>query len=220
MILSYPSSFLFVHIEKAAGSSIQQALLPFAQVQPNSRLRRRLAWFGSMNRIGGLYRSLQFGEHATASEVKRCLPPEAYNSLFKFAFVRNPWDRLVSRYAHLLRSKDRKRHGFISGLEKFEDFLKWEMQRSSANQYSYVTDTEGNQIIDFVGHYETLAEDFAKVCVRLKIQAELPHANVSEHRDYRTYYSPETRDFVAKQFRRDIEMFGYDFDGLVQQPNA
>jgi hypothetical protein len=214
MILSYSSGFLFVHIEKAAGSSIQQALLPFANVAPNSRLRRRQAWLGPLNRVGGLYRALQFGEHATADEVKRCLPEDVYGSLFKFAFVRNPWDRLVSRYAHLLRSKDRRRHEFISSLEKFEDFLQWEIQRDSANQYPYVTDAQGNQIVDFVGHYETLAEDFAKVCAKLKIKAELPHANVSDHRDYRTYYSPETREFVAKQFRRDIEMFDYDFDGL------
>jgi hypothetical protein len=78
-----------------------------------------------------------------------------------------------------------------------------------------VTDAKGKQIVDFLGHYETLAEDFAKVCAKLNIKAELPHANVSDHRDYRTYYTAETREFVAKQFRRDIEMFGYDFDGLV-----
>jgi len=42
----------------------------------------------------------------------------------------------------------------------------------------------------------------------------LPHANVAEHRDYRTYYTPETREFVAQKCRRDIEMFGYEFDGL------
>jgi len=214
MILSYSSGFIFIHIEKAAGSSIQQALLPHASVPPNSRLRRRLAWFGPLNRIGGLYRAVQFQEHVTANEVKRCLPPAVYDSLFKFAFVRNPWDRLVSRYAHLLRSTDRRRHGFISKLDKFEDFLKWEIQRGSA-QHPYVTDARGNQIVDFIGHYERLAEDFAKACARLKIQAELPHANVSEHRDYRSYYTPETREFVAKEFRRDIEMFHYNFDGLV-----
>jgi hypothetical protein len=216
MILSYSSGFLFIHVEKAAGSSIQQALLPFANAQPNSRLRRRLALLGPLNRVGGLFRALQFGEHATANEVKRCLPAEVYDSLFKFAFVRNPWDRLVSRYAHLLRSKDRRRHNFISSLEKFEDFLQWEIQRDSANQYPYVTDAQGNQIVDFVGHYETLGEDFDKVCAKLKIQVELPRANVSEHRDYRTYYTPETRGFVAKKFQRDIEMFGYNFDGLVK----
>jgi hypothetical protein len=216
MILSYSAGFIFIHIEKAAGSSIQQALLPFANVPANSRLRRRLALLGPLNRIGGLHRALQFGEHATANEVKRCLPAEAYNSLYKFAFVRNPWDRLVSRYAHLLRSKDRRRHSFISSLEKFEDFLRWEIQRDSASQFPYVTDRQGKQIVDFVGHYETLPADFAKVCAMLKIQAKLPHANVSEHRDYRTYYTPETRAFVAEKFRRDIEMFGYDFDGLVK----
>lgn len=216
MILSYSSGFVFIHIEKAAGSSIQQALLPFANAQPNSRLKRRLAWLGPLNRVGGLYRYVQFGEHAMADEVKRCLPAGVYEGLFKFAFVRNPWDRLVSRYAHLLRSKDRRRHNFISQLEKFEDFLQWEIQRDSANQYPYVTDAQGNQIVDFVGRYETLAADFARVCAKLKIQAALPHANVSDHRDYRTYYTPETREFVAKQFRRDIEMFGYDFDGLVK----
>jgi len=216
MILSYQAGFLFIHIEKAAGSSIQQALQPHAGAPPKSSLRRRLAWFGSLNRVGGLHRAVQFGEHATANEVKRCLPPDAYASLFKFAFVRNPWDRLVSRYAHLLRSTDRRRHRFISGLEKFEDFLKWEIQRGSA-QCPYVTDPDGKPIVDFIGHYERLAEDFAKVCARLKIQAALPHANVSEHRDYRSYYTTETREFVAKEFRQDIELFGYDFDGLVSR---
>jgi hypothetical protein len=220
MILSYSSGFIFVHIEKAAGSSIQQALRPFAGAQSNSRLRRRMAWLGPVNRIGGLYRALQFREHATANEVKRCLPAEAYASLFKFAFVRNPWDRLVSRYAHLLRSKDRRRHSFISGLETFEDFLKWEIQRDSAHQYPYVTDAAGSRIVDFIGYYERLPQDFAKACDRLKIRAELPHTNVSEHRDYRTYYTPESREFVAKEFRRDIEMFGYDFDGLAKSANV
>lgn len=216
MILSYPAGFIFIHIEKAAGSSIQQALLPHAGAQPKSHLRRRLASLGPLNRIGGLHRAVQFGEHATADEVKRCLPADVYDSLFKFAFVRNPWDRLVSRYAHLLRSTDRRRHSFISGLEKFEDFLKWEIERGS-DQYPYVTDAGGNQIVDFIGHYERLAEDFAKVCARLKIKAELPHANVSEHRDYRSYYTAETREFVATKFRRDIEMFHYDFDGLADR---
>lgn len=215
MLLSYSPGFIFIHIEKAAGSSIQQALRPLTPQQPGSHLRRRLAWLGPLNRIGGLYRALQFPEHATAREVKRCLPAAEYNRLFKFAFVRNPWDRLVSRYAHLLRSKDRHRHKFISRLERFEDFLDWEIQRDSAFQHPYVTDEKGNQIVDFIGRYERLEEDFAKACARLNLKAELPRANVSEHRDYRTYYTPQTRDFVAKVFQRDIELFHYNFDGLV-----
>jgi hypothetical protein len=128
--------------------------------------------------------------------------------------VRNPWDRLVSRYAHLLRSKERRRHRVVSRMEKFEDFVNWEIQRGTF-QHSYVTDKRGSQIVDFIGCYERLGEDFAKVCARLKLHAELPHANISQHRDYRTYYTPETRELVAKKFKRDIELFGYNFDGLA-----
>jgi hypothetical protein len=213
MLLSYPSGFCFIHIEKAAGSSIQDALQPWA-AEKRSRLRRRLAWLGPLNRYGGLYRAVQFPEHATAREVQKCLPPEVYASLFKFAFVRNPWDRLVSRYAHLLRSTDRRRSATISRMENFEDFVNWEIQRG-AFQHTYVTDERGAQIVDFIGYYERLDEDFAKVCARLKIKADLPHANISQHRDYRTYYTPKTRELVAGQFKRDIELFGYNFDGLA-----
>jgi Sulfotransferase family len=214
MLLSYQSNFCFIHIEKAAGSSIQDALLPWSDHKTRSRLRRRLAWLGPLNRMGGLYRALQFPEHAIAREVQRCLPPEVYASLFKFAFVRNPWDRLVSRHAHLLRSTDRRRHSVVSRMENFEDFINWEIQRN-AFQHPYVTDESGSRIVDFIGYYERLNEDFAKVCARLKLKADLPHANISPHRDYRTYYTPKTRELVAREFKRDIEMFGYSFDGLA-----
>jgi hypothetical protein len=214
MLLSYPSGFIFIHIEKAAGSSIQNALRAYVPSKTKSHLRRRLSLLGSLNRLGGLYRVVEFPEHVMAVQVKRCLPPTLYDSMFKFAFVRNPWDRLVSRYAHLLRSKDRQRHDTISRMT-FEEFLDWETQRGSASQHPYVTDNQGAQIVDFIGYYERLNEDFARVCSRLKVQVELPHANVSAHRDYRTYYTPETKELVAKKFQRDIELFGYNFDGLA-----
>jgi hypothetical protein len=99
-------------------------------------------------------------------------------------------------------------------MENFEEFVKWEVERR-AFQYSYVMDEKGNRIVDFIGYYERLSEDFAKACARLKIQASLPHANISQHKDYRTYYTPKTRELVAREFKQDIEMFGYNFDGLV-----
>lgn len=215
MVLCYQPPFLFVHIDKAAGSSIALALSPIESRRKNSRWRKRLLWLGPLNRLG-LYRQLEFPAHAHASEAKRCLPPEIYNRIFKFAFVRNPWDRLVSRYAYLSKNQDHPRHEFVKRLKSFEDYVDWEIRRGKFFQHTYVTDREGKLIVDFIGYYERLREDFAKVCERLNVKAELPRANTSSHRDYRTYYTPETRDLVGRYFQKDIELFGYNFDGLTR----
>jgi hypothetical protein len=148
--------------------------------------------------------------------VKNCLPAEAYSRLFKFAFVRNPWDRLVSRYSYLLRNENHHRHAFVKKLGNFENYVKWEIARGMF-QHIYVCGADGKLIVDFIGYFERLREDFAQVCVRLNVQAQLPQANTSSHQDYRTYYTPALRDLVAKHFRRDIELFGYDFDGLISR---
>jgi hypothetical protein len=215
MLFSYERSFIFIHVDKAAGSSIERALLRYAHPKSTSRLRRRLVWLGTVNRLGCLYRAVEFPEHIAARAVKRCLPPAVYDAAFKFAFVRNPWDRLVSRYTYLLRSEGHHRHRFVKRLKGFEEYLDWEIRRGKMFQHEYVTDASGKLIVDFVGYFERLNEDFARVCARLGVQVTLPHANVSSHRDYRTYYTPATRELVARHFQQDLELFGYEFDGLA-----
>ena len=78
-------------------------------------------------------------------------------------------------------------------------------------QSEFVTDAEGRVIVDFVGRFERLAEDFAHVCRTIGVEAELPHVNPSRHADYRTYYSDHSRALVAEHFAEDIERFGYRF---------
>jgi len=214
MLVSYEAGFLFIHVDRAAGTSIQLALQPYAARRRGSRLRRRLMWLGGVNRLSRLHRALEFPEHVTARAVKKCLPPELHAHLFKFAFVRNPWDRLVSRHAHLLQSQDHPRHRLVKKLGSFENYLAWEIARQKMHQHAYLYGARGECLVDFIGYYERLDEDFAKVCERLKIGADLPRVNTSVHRDYRQCYTPATRDLVARHFRRDIELFGYEFDGL------
>jgi hypothetical protein len=215
MLLSLKPAFLFVHVDKAAGSSIQLALQPYASMRRDDRWRRRLTWLGPLNRLG-FYRVMEFPEHASARVARNCLPPKIYDGLFKFAFVRNPWDRLVSRYAYLQRNEEHPRHRNIRKME-FADYLAWEIQRRKMFQHTYVTGTRGEWIVNFIGYYERLREDFAKACAHLSIKADLPRANTSSHRDYRTYYTPALRDLVANEFARDIELFGYTFDGLTEK---
>jgi hypothetical protein len=212
MLLS--EKFLFIHIDKSAGTSIQKGLEARAYPRVNSRLRRRLVWLGGLNRLG-LHRVMEFPEHVTAAVVQGCLPPENYAGLFKFAFVRNPWDRLVSRYAQLLRNPETPPRYRDKAVNGFEDFLRWEIDRNKSHQHTYVCDGSGKLIVDFIGYFERLEEDFTKVCTRLQASASLPKANTSKHNDYQSYYTPATRQMVAEHCRRDIELFGYEFDGIA-----
>src|ERR1700722_644879 len=174
MLVSYEADFLVIHVDRAAGSSIQLALQPYAARRRDSRLRRRLVWLANVNRLGKLHRVLEFPEHVGAPAVKKCLPPELYARFFKFAFVRNPWDRLVSRHAHLLQSENHPRHRLVKRLGSFENYLAWEIERKKMHQHAYVCGASGEWLVDFIGYYERLQRDFAKVCERLKIQVDLP----------------------------------------------
>ena len=212
MLLS--DKFLFIHVDKSAGTSIQRALKPHAHLRADSRLRRRLVWLGGLNRLG-LYRVMEFPEHVNASVVKNCLPAGIYDGLYKFAFVRNPWDRLVSLYAQLIRDPNDPNLHRNRAANGFENFVRLEIQRNKSHQHTFVCDGNGNLIMDFIGYFERLEEDFAKVCHRLGVNAALPKANPSKHDTYQSYYTPATREMVAEHYRRDIEMFGYDFDGIA-----
>ena len=83
--------------------------------------------------------------------------------------------------------------------------------RTTFNQLDYVADASGQPIVDFVGRYERLREDFSVVRERLGLVQDLPHINRSAHAGYRSYYSDAMRDLVAHRFARDIGFFGYEF---------
>ena len=99
------------------------------------------------------------------------LPRDIYNGLFKFAFVRNPWDLQVSSYHHIKR----ERPSLIKEGESFSDFLKRKLEATRPWQYhldtsitpqsDYLIDLRGRQIVDFVGRYESLQADFDTCCL-------------------------------------------------------
>lgn len=217
MLISKKYGFLFVHIAKTGGTSIRTALTPLMRRDPSR-------WLQSVcSRISGLtgHRlGVKFPRHAKAIAAREMLPGDYFRGLFKFAFVRNPWDLQVSSYHHIRR----ERPHLMAGIEDFPGFIRWKLDperpyqfhvdTSIQLQWDYLRDLNGDPLVDFVGRYENLEADFAEVCRRIGTPGlRLPHRRKATDRaDYRSYYDAETTEAVARYFQKDIEAGGYTFD--------
>jgi chondroitin 4-sulfotransferase 11 len=147
-----------------------------------------------------------------------------FKRYFKFAFVRNPWDRLVSSYFFLKRGglnemDKRWADENLSGFDDFDSFVRgWITEDNIGTwlhflpQHHFICDDMLNIKVDFVGRVESMEADFAYVAKRLGCMRPITTANKGTHRHYSEYYSPETRDIVGQVYRNDIRLFGYRFE--------
>jgi chondroitin 4-sulfotransferase 11 len=148
---------------------------------------------------------------------------------FRFGFVRNPWARLVSCYAHtIVRTRERGRNclpPFFRNAESFRLDMSFDefaeavvtlpdeqIDAHARSQYTFLVDSSGRALADFVGRFENLQEDWKYVCARTGFPfVETPHLNRSNHGPYRDYYSPRLRDLVSGRYARDLHEWSYDF---------
>ena len=216
MLLSHKYNFLFVHVAKTGGTSVRAALNKLRWKDPMYYLiwpsHKVSAWTG--HKLG-----LKFPRHAHIVAAKEMLPEPFFNQLFKFVFVRNPWDLQVSSFHHI----QRERPEAMNGIADFNEFMRWKFNPERPYQYhidtslslqsDYIVDLHGNKLVDFIGRYENLSEDFDAVCDKVGVKLELPHKRKGDRKkDFRTYYADDTAALVAKHFSKDIEMLGYKFE--------
>src|SRR6056300_384163 len=217
MLLSHRYRFLFVHIAKTGGTSVRAALNSLRWKDP----LYYLSWPAyKVSGFCGHRLGLKFPRHAHIIAAKEMLPAEYFDELFKFAFVRNPWDLQVSSFHNI----QRERPEVMNGIDDFNEFMRWEFDPARPAQYhidtslslqtDYLVDLHGNMQVDFLGRYENLEQDFAEVCDRLGVTLSLPHRRQATDRkkDYRSYYNDHSRELVAKHFAADIDKLGYQFD--------
>ena len=211
MLISYDHEFIFIHVYKVAGVSIKNALQKYSH-DPSKLLINRSQRKLGINSNLPYYKYKTFSPHINARLLRKELPKKVYNNFYKFAFVRNPWDWQVSLYSFMLKSKSHRQHEIIKSMRSFDDYLKWRVNGNKRFQKDFVTDDDGNLIVDFVGKFESIEEDFKYICKNLKINDSLPHMNKSPHKDYRAYYNCKTKKIIEDHFKEDIEFFGYKFD--------
>jgi len=209
MVISYSHQFIFFHLYKVAGTSIKKALDRYESKPPLiGKVFRRL----NITELMPFPRWRAFPTHMKARMARNLLPEETFSSFFKFAFVRNPWDWQVSLYYYALQEKKHPQHELTKKFRDFDEYIHWRMTEDRQLQKDFVSDENGRMIVDFIGKYENLYDDFRHVCKILSLEAELPHLNKSDHQDYRSYYNDKTRELIARHFKEDIDLFNYTFD--------
>jgi len=236
MLISFEKKFIFIHIPKTGGSSIKNRLK-----KNNGFLLRhkerflikflpdliKKSLFPIQNRLIPLF------PHPTANNIQKELSKQIYNNYYKFGFIRNPWDWLLSYYLYMksfkpenspykLTHRQIKVLNIIEEVKKissFEEFIKWVAYKHKdfetnlfIPQKHFFTDEEGNIIVDYIGKFENLNEDFNYIVQHLGLKnTSLPHKNRTKHKNYREYYNDYTRKLVEEHFKEDIELFNYEF---------
>lgn len=218
MLLSLRYRFLFVHIAKTGGTSIRDSLGWYKWTDPY-RIPQFLC--SKLSGLTGHRIGAKFPRHAKAIAAQEMLPREVYEQLFKFAFVRNPWDLQVSSYHHIRR----ERPDLVEHIPDFAAFLRWKFDPERPPQYhadmstvlqsDYLIDLRGRLIVDYVGRYEHLLQDFDTACRKIGIRTpKLPHSRraTDRQRDYRSYFDDASAALIGDYYRPDCERFGYRFD--------
>jgi hypothetical protein len=206
MIISTLHKFVFVAIPKTGTHAVRQALRehmgPQDMEQVGLFVKRSLP-IPALAQIGH--------GHITLEELRPHVKAEAWASFFKFAFVRNPFDRFVSYCAFITRDGD-----------EFEDDPQAVMRDVLAQppndhilfhpQHSFVTDRSGALLADYVGRVEEMQKSYDEICARVGIPtSRLEKVNATKRRNYREYFDDDLIVGVAKLYARDLELFGYEF---------
>lgn len=198
-MINHKHKLIFIHIPRTGGSSIEKALCG-------------KDWFNIHAP----------SKHLTAYSAKK-IYAEYWNKYFKFTFVRNPWDRMVSLlkygnfYGVYLGVKN-----IINAENYFTNFKKVEYDKRYFNEnqfndyhpiersiYQNIFGTEMN----FIGRFENLEEDFSKICLMNNIKnKKILHLEKNHNREhYCNYYDSKSKSLIEEKYYKDIKLFNYEF---------
>jgi len=179
--------FVFIHINKTGGSSVEKAL--------NVPL-----------------------EHKTAIEKIDEIGQKYWDRKFTFTVIRNPWDKVVSHYHYRVKTNQTDLRDnpieFKEWLKRTygnQDAFYYDNPKMFMPQTNWITDNNGNILVDEIIHFENLESEFNKILEKLGKNRTLPHVKKSNRGNYRDYYDEETIAIVRNWFERDIKRFGYQF---------
>ena len=198
-LISTQKNFIFLHIPKTGGCSIENVLKEYCSNDDIKKTHGK--------------------GHDKLSDIKKVVSEDFFNKSFKFAVVRNPYERMVSGYFYM---KSTRGYNFT---KTFRDFVcggiiknKIKFEDRTFKNMTFLNNKIG---VDYVCRFENLDKDFSVVCNEIGINKSLPKINVFDGRlgnwyqdhnkHYSYYYTDETKKVVEDICRFELEYFKYKF---------
>jgi hypothetical protein len=231
-------NFVFIHIPKTGGTSIERmfhlvgrehlfSYLPLPYFVPANKSPQHLTWLELKKNI-----EVALQMHSTPSPGFDQTCKEFLENAYKFAFVRNPWDRFLSEYywrkAWYFKELQKGINFFYSPnvMESLDTFVsvfdlpeekRMDKKRGGdghwETQLSFLVNESGKIAVNFVGRFENFEHDLRMVASKIGIRlGQILHVAKSQRdKDYRPYYSAYARSAVQSFYKDDIREFGYTF---------
>ena len=207
MIISHQHRFIFAAVPKTGTHSVRQALREHMSAvdieQVGLFVNKRFPY--------EQLAAIRHG-HLSLEQVRPYVGEQIFASYFKFAFVRNPFDRFVSYCAFMTRDRDIFQRAPQAVMHHFLFVEPPEKHILFQPQHTVLTGEDGGLLADMVGRVEDMQASYDAICARIGIPSRpLEQVNGSKRGDYRQYYDESLKAGVAQRYARDLELFGYEF---------
>ena len=179
--------YVFIHINKCGGTSVEAALGIPVKIHDSARVRRQ--------KLGA----------------------SRWDDAFTFAVVRHPYSRLISLYKYRILTNQtalgQRPIGINDWLREIYERRNpayHDKPLMFAPCFDWVSDAGGRIIVDYLGRLETIGEDWPLIQARTGSTAVLPVRNASGAGPGWDVLEPATRSLIQQHFAKDFEVFGYE----------
>jgi hypothetical protein len=222
MLVSHLNKFIFTKTQKTGGTSVEvffeRHCFPKGEwTFSGGRDQYVNDETGIVGYRGGkLNPTPIFYNHMSALELKQKLAPEIWKKYFKFTVIRNPFDKMVSAFYHIEKSRNQGKYLNDDSNDVIR-FRRWVQGGGKVyDRHAYIIDDK--VALDYFIRYENLKEDIAFVCNKVGIDCDLnnlPNLK-SQHRDrsfsLNEMYDEKTEALVRKYYKFEIDFFNYDLE--------
>jgi hypothetical protein len=211
IVISKKKKLIFFHLPKNGGTSVSDLLLRNENYYYSwvilSKILRRFTkkdnfFFDNFQNKIHLLRS-----HEPVRSIEKKISPKIFNNYFKFAIVRNPYSRFVSRYNYTKLVSE-------TTPLKFSEFVRsyTELDMITDKQYQFLLNKNGKIGVDKVFKLENINKDINEITDRTNINpSKFYKMNTSTHDNYKEYYDNDTKKIVENFCREDLNFFNYHF---------